>query len=235
MQMRRAWSAFTVALVVAATVPATAADDGAMLSAKIDAALSSAASYRVTVQGPNGFALDILSVGRDRVRVQSSAGGNAAESVVVGPAMYYHTAGSPWTANAVPVVRTPRKNLLYMGAPDTKLEPLADRTEAGVTYGAFGSLAVGNAQVPATMECTYDKVTYRPHTCTVVLQALPTPLHVTYDKWNDPSNVVEAPAGVAPPTPAPAPVPATVPVRTPPPFAAPGRGPAPLPTPRAPR
>jgi hypothetical protein len=203
MQMTRAWSAFTVALVVAATVPVAAADDGAALTAKIDGAISGAASYRVTVQGPNGFAIDIVSVGRDRVRVQSSAGGNSAESVVVGPAMYYRTAGSPWTANVVPVVRTPRKNLLYMGAPDTKVEPLADRTEGGVAYGAFGSLAVGNAQVPATMECTYDKATYRPHACTVVLQALPTPLHVTYDKWDDPSNVVDVPPGVPPPTPPP--------------------------------
>ncbi|MEA2785631.1 MAG: hypothetical protein QOF71_1735 [Candidatus Eremiobacteraeota bacterium] len=203
MQMTRAWSAFTVALVVAAAVPVAAADDGAALTAKIDGAISGAASYRVTVQGPNGFAIDIVSVGRDRVRVQSSAGGNSAESVVVGPAMYYRTAGSPWTANVVPVVRTPRKNLLYMGAPDTKVEPLADRTEGGVAYGAFGSLAVGNAQVPATMECTYDKATYRPHACTVVLQALPTPLHVTYDKWDDPSNVVDVPPGVPPPTPPP--------------------------------
>jgi hypothetical protein len=217
MQMTRAWIAFTVALVVAATVPAAAADDGAALTAKIDAALSSAASYRVTVQGPNGFALDIVSVGRDRVRVGSSAGGTTAESVVVGNAMYYHAAGNPWTANAVPVVKTQRKNLLYMGAPDTKVEPLADRTDAGVTYGAFGSLAVGNAQVPATMECTYEKATYRPHTCTIVLQALPTPLHVTYDKWNDPSNVVEPPPGVAAPTPAPV------------------RAPAPAPSPRMPQ
>jgi hypothetical protein len=205
MQMTRAWSAFTVALVVAASIPALAADDGTALSAKVDAALSGAASYRVTVQGPNGFAIDILSVGHDRVRVQSSAGGTTAESVVVGPAMYYRTAGNPWVANAVPVIKRARKNLLYMGAPDTKLEPLADRTEGGVTYGAFGSLAVGNAQVPATMECTYDKATFRPHACTVVLQALPTPLHVTYDKWDDPSNAVEAPPGVPPPTPAPLP------------------------------
>jgi hypothetical protein len=217
MQMTRAWSAFTVALVVAATVPAAAADDGAALTAKIDAAISSAASYRVTVQGPNGFALDIVSVGRDRVRVGSTAAGTTAESVVVGNAMYYRAASNPWTANAVPVVKTLRKNLLYMGAPDTKVEPLADRTEAGVTYGSFGSLAVGNAQVPATMECTYDKATYRPHTCTIVLQALPTPLHVTYDRWNDPSNVVEAPPGVAPPTPAPA------------------RAPSPAPSPRVPQ
>ena len=222
MQTSRALSAFTVALLVAATVPAAAADDGGALTAKLDAAISNATSYRVTVQGPNGFALDIVSVGRDRVRVQSSAGGNTAESVVVGTAMYYHAAGNPWTANLVPVVRTARKNLLYMGAPDSKVEPLADRTEAGVTYGAFGSLAVGNAQVPATMECTYDKTTFRPHTCTIVLQALPTPLHVTYDKWNDPTNVVEPPAGVAPPTPAPAPVPLRTP-GAPPPTPVPGR------------
>jgi hypothetical protein len=205
MQMTRAWSALTVALAVAAAGPAAAADDGAALTDKIDAAISGATSYRVTVQGPNGFALDIVAVGHDRVRVQSSAGGTTAESVVVGSAMYYHVAGSPWSANMVPVVKKTRKNLLYMGAPDSKLEPLPDRAEAGVTYGAFGSIAVGNSQVPATMECTYDKASYRPHTCTIVLQALPTPLHVTYDKWNDPSNTVEAPPGVAPPTPRPAP------------------------------
>ncbi len=151
------------------------------------------------------MAVDILEVGHDRVRVQSSAPAPTYESVVIGTAMYYRGAGTPWAAVAVPPVKRPRKNLLYMAAPDTKLEPLADRSEGGVTYGAFGSLAVGNGGVPATMECTYDKTTFLPHACTVVLQALPTPVHVTYDRWNDPANVVEAPPGVAPPTPAPSP------------------------------
>ncbi|HEY0381184.1 MAG TPA: hypothetical protein VGC72_03190 [Candidatus Elarobacter sp.] len=205
MQMTRVLSALGTALLVAASVPAGAADDAAALTAKIDQAITAATSYRVTVAGPGGLAVDILSVGHDRVHVQSTAGGASKESLVIGTAMYFRDAAAPWSAVVVPAVKRPRKNLLYMAAPDTKLEPLADRAEGGVTYGAFGSLAVGNSGVPATMECTYDKTTYRPHTCTVVLQAVPVPLHVAYDKWNDPSNAVEPPAGVAPPTPSPAP------------------------------
>nr|MDQ6924778.1 hypothetical protein [Candidatus Eremiobacteraeota bacterium] len=203
MHTKRVYSAAAVALLVATGLPAGAADDGTALSAKVDQAISAAASYHIAVAGPNGLALDIVSAGRDRVRVQSMAGGTASESVVIGTAMYFKTAANPWAAAAVAPVRRARKNLLYMAAPDTKLEPLADRTDAGVTYGAFGSLAVGNSGVPATMECTYEKATYRPHACTVVLQSLPVPLHVTYDKWNDPSNAVEPPPGVSPPTPSP--------------------------------
>jgi hypothetical protein len=203
MQMTRAWSALTVALVFASSGPAGAADDGAALSAKVDQAISSAASYRVAVTGPSGLALDIVSVRPDRIRVRSTNGVNSYVSIVVGSAMYYSSTPNGWTAQGVPVVKRARKNLLYMGAPDAALEPLADRTEAGVTYGRFGSLAVANSQLPATMECTYDKRTYRPYACTVVLQGLTTPIHVTYDKWDDPSNVVEPPPGVPVPTPPP--------------------------------
>jgi hypothetical protein len=204
MQMTRAWSALTVALIVAAGVPVAAADDGAALSAKIDQAIGAATSYHVGVTAP-GLILDILEVGHDRVRVQSTVGGTTTESVVIGTAMYYHGPSTGWAAAAVPVVKRPRKNLLYMAAPDSKLEPLPDRAENGVTYGAFGSLALGNGGVPATMECTYDKATFLPHACTVVMQSLSAPLHVVYDRWNDAANVIEAPPGVAPPTPAPSP------------------------------
>ncbi len=207
MQMTRAWSALTLALVVASGAAATAADDGVALSAKIDQAIGSATSYHVGVSGPSGLAVDILEVGHDRVRVVSTVGGTTTESLVIGTAMYYRGPSTPWAAAAVPVVKRPRKNLLYMAAPDTKLEPLADRSDGGVTYGAFGSLALGNGGIPATMECTYDKATFLPHACTIVLQSLPTPLHVTYDRWSDPANVIEAPPGVAPPTPAPSPAP----------------------------
>jgi hypothetical protein len=207
MQMTRAWSALTAALIVATALPAAAADDGTALSAKIDQAIGAAASYHVAVSGPNGLAVDILEVGRDRVRIQSGGTGAVTESVVVGTAMYFRSASTPWAAVAIPPVKRPRKNLLYMAAPDSKLEPLADRSEGGVAYGAFGSLALGNGGVPGTMECTYDKATYLPHACTVVLQALPVPVHVAYDRWNDPANVVEAPPGIAPPTPAPIPAP----------------------------
>jgi hypothetical protein len=207
MQMTRAWSALTAIVIVATGFPAAAQDDGAALSAKVDQAIGAASSYHIAVTGPNSLAVDILEVGRDRVRVQSGPAAAPYESVVIGTAMYFRSAGTPWAAVAVPAVKRPRKNLLYMAAPDAKLEPLADRSEGGVTYGAFGSLALGNNQAAGTMECTYDKTTYLPHGCTVILQALPVPVRVTYDRWNDPANVVEPPPGVAPPTPAPAPAP----------------------------
>ncbi|MEA2721670.1 MAG: hypothetical protein QOJ39_3534, partial [Candidatus Eremiobacteraeota bacterium] len=99
-------------------------------------------------------------------------------------------------------IRNLRKNRLYMGAPDTLLEPLADRPDAsGTALGAFRSVAIANAQIPGSMDCTYDKVTYRPRACLVTLQGLKGTVQVTYAGWNDPANVVDAPPGVPPPPP----------------------------------
>ena len=200
-----AFGALTIALVAGSGLPAASADDASALSAKVDAAIASAASYRVAVQGPSGMSLDILSVGPDRVRVVSTLGGTTSESVVVGTSMYHRSGGGAWLSYAVPAVKRVRKNRLYMGAADTALKPLPDRAEADATVGAFNSQAQGNSQLPGSMDCTYDKTTYRPRTCTVVVLGVPAPLRVTYDKWDDPANAVEAPPGVPPPTPAPAP------------------------------
>ena len=187
----------------------------AMLSAKVDAAIANATSYRVAVRGPGGLALDIHEFGPDRVRIASNGPSGASESIVVGTAMYYRQAGGAWRAYPVPAIRRVRLNRLYMGAPDTLLEPLPDRTDAtGATVGAFRASAVGNGQVPGAMECLYDKDTYRPRTCSVTLQGLSAPLQVTYAGWDDPANAVEPPAGVAPPpvpTPAPSPGPRATP------------------------
>ena len=103
----------------------------------------------------------------------------------------------------MPVVRHVRKNRLYMGAPDSALSPLDDRTESGTVVGAFRSQAVANNSVPGTMDCTYDKTTYRPRVCVISVQGLSTPVRVTYDSWDDPANAVEPPAGVPAPTPVP--------------------------------
>jgi hypothetical protein len=216
-----AFAALTIALIAGSGSPAASADDAAALSAKVDGAIASAASYRVAVQGPGGMSIEILSVGPDRVRIVSTVGGATSESVVVGTSMYHRTSGGAWQSFAVPAIKRVRKNRLYMGAADTTLRPLADRTEADATWGAFNSQAQGNSQLPGSMDCTYDKTTYRPRACTIVVLGLPAPLRVIYDKWNDPANAVDAPAGVAPPTPAPAPTPGAVPgvVRPTPPSA----------------
>ena len=96
-----------------------------------------------------------------------------------------------------------RRNRLYMAAPDTLLEPLADRSEGAETLGAFRSVAAGNGLLPGTMDCTYDKVSYRPRACNVLLRGMAAPLKVSYAAWDDPANAVEAPPGVAEPSPLP--------------------------------
>ena len=188
-----AFGALSIALVVGSGLPAVSADDASALSAKVDAAIASAASYRVAVQGPSGMTLDILSVAPDRVRVVSTLGGTTSESVVVGTSMYYRSGSGGWLSYAVPPVKRVRKNRLYMGAADTPLRPLPDRTESDATWGAFSAQAQGSTQLNGSMECTYDKTTYRPRACTIVVLGMPAPLRVTYDSWNDPSNTVEAP------------------------------------------
>jgi hypothetical protein len=199
-----AFGALTIALVAGSGSPAASADDASALSAKVDDAIAGAASYRVAVQAPGGVNIDILTVGPDRVRIVSTLGSSTYESVVVGTSMYFRNGDGAWQSYAVPPIKHPRKNRLYLGAADTPLRPLPDRTETDATWGAFSSQAKGNPQLSGSMECTYDKATYRPRACTIVVLGISAPVRVTYDKWNDPANAVEAPAGVPPPTPAPA-------------------------------
>ena len=201
------------ALAQSAPSPAPAGATGnaaaAELTSRVDAAIANATSYHVTVRGPN-LSVDIHEFGPDRVRIATTNSGKSFESIVVGTAMYYRAPGADWKAYPVPPVARVRRNRLYMGAPDTLLEPLADRTADGETLGAFRSQAVANNQLPGTMECTYDKATYRPRTCTVTVQNLAAPIQVAYAGWDDPANVVEPPPGVAPP-PAPSPRPSPTP------------------------
>jgi hypothetical protein len=231
MRALRALGALSVSLALASAAPVLAADTppsdpaaaaaaaaAALLTAKIDTAIASASSYRVAVSGPSGLALDIRSYGADRVKVSTTNGGTASESIVIGTAMYYRVAGGAWKAYPVPAVTHLRKNRLYMGAPDTVVEPLPDRTDgSGAPVGAFRAVAIANSQIPGSMECTYDKATYRPRACSVALQGLATPLQVTYGGWDDPANAVDAPPGVPPPA-APGAPPSAIPTAAPEPH-----------------
>jgi hypothetical protein len=208
MRRRSALAALAAVLALAPAVPAFAADPtpapsgDPLLTAKVDAAIANATSYRIAVAGPS-LALDIREFGPDRVKISSTSGATSSESIVVGTSMYYRAGGGEWKAYPVPPVPRMRRNRLYMGAPDTLLEPLADRADGAETLGAFRSVAIGNGQLPGTMDCTYDKVTYRPRACSVLVRGLGSPLQVSYAGWDDPANAVEPPAGVAPPPPLP--------------------------------
>jgi hypothetical protein len=173
------------------------------LSAKVDAALGGAKTYHIAVQAAGGLTLDISSAGSDRMKIGSRSPGNSAESIVVGTSLYYRSGGGEWKAYPIPPLKQLRRNRLYMGAPDTLLQPLADRDDGGATVGAFRSIATGNGQLPGLMECTYDKATYRPRSCNVTLQGIPEVVRVTYAGWDDPANAVEPPPGVAAATPPP--------------------------------
>jgi hypothetical protein len=198
------------AAALAQSPPAPSASGNAAnaeLTARVDGAIANAASYRVQVAAPSGVSIDIREWRPDRVKITTTSGGGTAERIVIGTAMYFHEPGAAWKSAPVPPVTHVRRNRLFMGAPDTLLQALPDRSEAGATYGAFRSEAVGNQQRPGTMDCTYDKDTYRPRECTVTLQGSTTPIHVSYSGWDDAANLVEAPPGVPEPTPAPSPSP----------------------------
>ena len=187
-----------------APAPTAAPSGDPLLTAKIDAAIANASSYRIAVAGANGLNLDIREFGPDRVKIVTTGIAAPSESIVVGTSMYFRTAGAEWKAYPVPPVPRMRRNRLYMGAPDTLLEPLADRAEGAETLGAFRSVAAGNGLIPGTMDCTYDKITFRPRVCSVLLRGMGAPLKVSYDAWNDPANAVEPPAGIPEPSPLPA-------------------------------
>jgi hypothetical protein len=209
MRRRSALAVLAAVLALGPGAPAFAADPtpaptgDPLLTSKIDAAIANATSYRIAVAGPAGLTLDIREFGPDRVKIVSMGSANPSESIVVGTSMYYRAGGGDWKAYPVPPVPRMRRNRLYMGAPDTLLEPLADRAEGPETVGAFRSVAAGNGLLPGTMDCTYDKVTYRPRACSVLLRGMGSPLKVSYAGWDDPANAVEPPPGIAAPAPLP--------------------------------
>jgi hypothetical protein len=193
---------------LAQSTPAAGNVANAELTAHVDGAIANAASYRVQVAAPSGVSIDIREWRPDRVKITTTTGEGTAERIIVGTAMYYHEPGSAWKSAPVAPVSHVRRNRLFMGAPDTLLQSLPDRAEGAVTYGAFRSDALGNQQRPGTMDCTYDKETYRPRECIVTLQGSTIPIRVSYSGWDDAANLVEPPPGVpAPPAAAPAPSP----------------------------
>ena len=209
MRHLRVLAVLAAALALVPGAPAFAADPtpapsgDPLLTSKVDAAIANATSYRIAVAGPANLRLDIREFGPDRVKISSTAGSISSESIVVGTSMYYRAGGGTWKSYPVPPVPRMRRNRLYMGAPDTLLEPLADRAEGAETVGAFRSVAAGNGLLPGTMDCTYDKVTYRPRACSILVRGLWSPLQVSYMGWDDPANAVEPPAGVPEPIPLP--------------------------------
>jgi len=204
------------------------ADDVADLNAKLDAAAQSVTSMRMTMSSPTGGVTETMTIANGNAKVTLGA----IEVVVMGKTQWVRTGGGPWKASFVDLeqVRTMTAPFRAASAASrTNLELLPDRIENGVAVGVFRQVlpALNLPQMPkgfggpSTMTCSYDKLTYHPLSCTIqraaptdlpsdyptlLIAVITAPVTMTYDRWNDPSLVVEAPDGA--PTPSPAPQPA---------------------------
>ena len=226
MHMKRMLRALSVgAFFLVAAARAQADDDGTQLGAKLQSAEAGVTSFQATMHGFSGMTVSMVVVRPDRVKFVSSFGPVSSEAVVVGANTYMRVNGGPWTTSTTAGTVEAAKYLVDSLCTCATYTMLPDRRENGDTVGAFSASvplpglpdaratagapaapAAGASATtkPSTMDCTYDKTTYLLRSCTVQLANIPSPLTMTYAKWNDPGNVVDVPADVpAPPHAAP--------------------------------
>jgi hypothetical protein len=185
-----------------------AAADGAPageVQSRMRAAILGAASFRVTElmlrndadgAGAETMRIEMTFVAPDRLR-KVSDGGPLREITIIGATQYAKdpTNGTwlyaPYTLSAL-------TNAAPMMASDLAFTDLPDRRDGNDTVG---ELEVDGAPKPGAqpdrsssdhMTCTYDKATFRPRTCVMVLPTRGTATF-TYAGWNDPANVIEGP------------------------------------------
>ncbi len=206
MQRFKAVAAITVAALLSiCSLPARAAqDEGSRVAAAVAKAAADVTSFRMTLSGAQNISSTMVVVRPDRVRSDMSFGPMKTESVVIGSTSYVRINGGTWLVSKIQNAMDFAKQFATTLAKQTTYTPLPDRQESGVTYGAFSSTtdsgmmaAAGTAtasSTPMTMECTYDKVTYLMHVCTLAPPGAPFPMTLTYSAWNDPANVVDVPA-----------------------------------------
>jgi hypothetical protein len=205
--MRR-FSALVVLACVVAAVPAGAQEERASLlagaglpaalAAKIGAAMAQATSFRVrsTAGGAGRILTMVRAQKRTKVVDTDPVTGVVTETVFADGRAYTRTSGGDWRLVDRPRPATddpsPAKKFWDM----TKITPLPDRVENGVTVGAYQMdmhLPVTTQSTETlTFTCTYDKSTYLPRTCgnDVVTE--------TFEGWNDPANVIDVPVVAAP-------------------------------------
>jgi hypothetical protein len=205
--MRR-FSALVVLACVVAAVPAGAQEERASLlsaaglpaalAAKIGAAMAQATSFRVRLTGGGTGRISTMVRAQKRTKVVDTdpITGVVSETVFADGRAYTRSNGGDWRLVDRPHRATddpsPAKKFLDM----TKITPLPDRVENGVTVGAYQMdlrlpVATQSAET-LTFTCTYDKTTYLPRSCgnDVVTE--------TFEGWNDPANVVDVPVVAAP-------------------------------------
>jgi hypothetical protein len=191
-------AALTIAALISASLaPARAADDaGTLLASSVQKAAANVTSFRMTLSGAQSVSSTMVVVRPDRVKSNMSFGPVTTETVIVGSTSYTRINGGQWLVSKMQNITDFANQWSATLAKQTTYTLLPDRVEAGVTYGAVMPAAgtTTPAAAPLTMQCTYDKVTYLMHVCTLQPPGAPFPMTLTYSAWNDPQNVVDVPA-----------------------------------------
>jgi hypothetical protein len=189
-------SVLPLALALALTPLAAGAHEDAAPApdaAKVFAALSGAASYRVRVtfrSGPGTPSSMISTVMTSPRRIKNvSDRGAVSEYAVVDEHLYTRDAGD-WIRRDR--AAAPPDPLHLAAGAGVMTYALPDRIENGAAVGAFTyePTAPSAAALPAGMRtttCTYDKTTYLLRTCFNAVMTM------KFEGWNDPANHVDVP------------------------------------------
>ncbi|GEM_PF-1081774 len=188
--------------------PAAAATAPSPEALKLVSAMSKVQSFRVQISSPNGMAgtITLVMLPARRTKAVVAIGSMMNEMVAADGRMYTRMNGGDWNVADLPAGGGLMGDAALKAASDpTKLHLLPDRVENGTTVGAYDVVMPLPPGAPAGMvlpplSCTYDKTTYLPRTCTFQTMTQ------TFEGWNDPANVVDAPV-IASPAPAASPHP----------------------------
>ncbi len=178
-------------LAAAATVGIARADQSSDLQARVRAALRNATSFveTVTVKPnpyvPLGATLRFTVVAPNRYhQTVSGAPPQADDTIIIGHEVYGKEAGG-WT------VETWSDRLVISFEADvfdvTVRVVGPDRTVDGKTVGSFVMKDPRGAKDTDTLDCTYDKQTFRLLTCSSAISS------ITYSNYDDPAVTIETP------------------------------------------
>jgi hypothetical protein len=173
-----------VSACLCSVAAAARADATAGVQTKIDGALKSAKSFVVMTRYPaQSYASTLVYVAPNRSRLAVAIAASTTDVITIGGRMYSSKNGAPFEKGAVP----PDADVYTVPPGGVKVAALrADITLGGVAYGAFDTrLALGT---PVTLTCAYDKQSFRLARC------VNDEVTRTYGNYDDPHNVVEAPA-----------------------------------------
>lgn len=163
---------------------AAAADDLPALRAKVPAAMQAAKSFAAAASSPSGFTVNTIYVAPDRFHSVLHFNGATYDVVLLGRSAFLSSNGKPYTSVPTPpAVLEVQQQLIAMPIDAVAADTVVD----GVSYGQFETTQAGPGR-DQHLTCAYDKQTYR------LVRCAGTSLSVTFSRYDDPANVVTAPA-----------------------------------------